>query len=114
MSILPFCGTIYNPEKFPNLSDLIAPPYDVISPEERRFFLSRSRFNSARLILGDEKKGDYFEDEFYTGTRDLLKKWHEEGLLCKREQPGLFFMHQFFAVQIGLIAVKYFVSRVDF
>ncbi|MBT5270085.1 MAG: DUF1015 family protein, partial [Candidatus Marinimicrobia bacterium] len=57
MSILPFCGTIYNPEKFPNLSDVIAPPYDVISPEERRFFLSRSRFNSARLILGDEKSG---------------------------------------------------------
>ncbi len=96
MSILPFCGTIYSPEKFPNLSDIIAPPYDVISPEERRFFLSRSRYNSARLILGDEKQGDFFEDEFYEGTRDLLKKWHEEGTLLKREQPGLFFLHQFF------------------
>ncbi len=96
MSILPFCGTIYNPEKFPNLSDVIAPPYDVISPEERRFFLSRSRFNCARLILGDEKQGDYFEDEFYEGTRNLMKKWHEDGSLCKREQPGLFFLHQFF------------------
>ncbi len=96
MSILPFCGTIYNPEKFPNLSDVIAPPYDVITPEERRFFLSRSPFNSARLILGDEKKGDYFEDEFYEGTRDLMKKWHADGTLCKREQPGLYFLHQFF------------------
>ena len=96
MSILPFCGTIYNPENFPNLSDVIAPPYDVISPEERRFFLSRSRYNSARLILGDEKQGDYFEDEFYEGTHKLLKKWHEEGSLCKREQPGLYFLHQFF------------------
>ena len=96
MSILPFCGTIYNPEHFPNLSDIIAPPYDVISPEERRFFLSRSRYNSARLILGEKKQGDFFEDEFYEGTRDLLKKWHEEGTLIKREQPGLFFLHQFF------------------
>jgi uncharacterized protein (DUF1015 family) len=96
MSILPFCGTIYNPEKFPNLSDVISPPYDVISPEERRFFLSRSRFNSARLILGEEKTGDYFEDEFYEGTRDLMKQWHEDGTLCKRERPGLFFLHQFF------------------
>ncbi len=96
MSIQPFCGTIYNPENFPNLSDVIAPPYDVISPEERRFFLSRSRHNCARLILGDEKQGDYFEDDFYKGARDLLKKWHEEGILEKREQPGIFFLHQFF------------------
>jgi len=96
MSVIPFCGTIYNPEEFPNLSDVIAPPYDVISPEERRFFLSRSRFNCARLILGDEKQGDYYEDSFYEGTRNLMKKWHEDGTLCKREQPGLFFLHQFF------------------
>ena len=96
MSILPFCGTIYNPENFPNLSDIIAPPYDVILPEERRFFLSRSRYNSARLILGKEKQGDYYEDDFYESTRDLFKKWHAEGVLTKREQPGLFFLHQFF------------------
>ncbi|MCF7824358.1 MAG: DUF1015 domain-containing protein [Candidatus Marinimicrobia bacterium] len=96
MSILPFCGTIYNPDIFPNLSDIISPPYDVISPEERRFFLTRSRYNSARLILGEEKQGDFFEDEFYEGTRDLIKKWHEEGILVKREQPGLFLLHQFF------------------
>jgi len=96
MSILPFCGTIYNPKVFPNLSELISPPYDVISPEERRFFLSRSQYNSARLILGEEKEGDYFEDAFYDGTRNLMRKWHEEGKLCKREQPGLYFLHQFF------------------
>jgi len=96
MSILPFCGTIYNPENFPNLSDIIAPPYDVITPEERRFLLTRSRYNSARLILGDEKQGDYFEDEFYEGTKELLKKWHEEGVLIKREQPGIYLLHQFF------------------
>ncbi|MCF7807254.1 MAG: DUF1015 domain-containing protein [Candidatus Marinimicrobia bacterium] len=96
MSILPFCGTIYNPDKFTNLSDIIAPPYDVITPEERRFLLSRSKYNSARLILGEKKTGDYFEDEFYSGAKELIKSWHEEGILCKREQPGLYFLHQFF------------------
>lgn len=96
MSILPFCGTIYNPENFPNISDVISPPYDVITGEERRFLLTRSRYNSARLILGDEKQGDYFEDEFYTGARDLIREWHESNILNKREQPGLYFLHQFF------------------
>jgi len=96
MSILPFCGTIYAPEKFPNLSDVVAPPYDVISPEERRYFLSRSRYNAARLITGEEHSGDYFEDSFYTGIASLLKQWHTEGILIKREQPGILFMHQFF------------------
>lgn len=96
MYILPFCGTIYNPEKFINLSHLIAPPYDVISAEERRFFLSRSRYNCAKLILGDEKSGDYFEDEFYESVPRMMQQWHEEGILLKREQPGIFFLHQFF------------------
>ncbi len=96
MSILPFCGTIYNPENFPNLSDIISPPYDVITAKERKFLLSRSRYNSARLILGEEKQGDYFEAEFYEGTKDLLKKWHAEGVLTNRAQPGLYFLHQFF------------------
>ncbi len=96
MILLPFCGTIYNPEKFPNLSDILAPPYDVISPEERRFFLSRSLYNSARLILGEQKQGDYFEDSFYENARDSMKQWREEGILLHLEQPAIFYLHQFF------------------
>lgn len=96
MAIIPFCGTIYNPELFSNLSDIIAPPYDVITAEERRFFLTRSKYNAVKLILGDEKRGDYFEDEFYSGSVELLKQWHEEGVLVKREQPGIYLLHQFF------------------
>ena len=106
MSILPFCGTIYNPEKFANLSDVLVPPYDVITPEERRFYLTRSRYNSARLILGDEKQGDYFEDDFYTGAAALLRQWHEEGILVKRERPGLYFLHQFFTGPDGVQHIR--------
>jgi uncharacterized protein (DUF1015 family) len=106
MSILPFCGTIFNPQEFPNLTDVIVPPYDVITPEERRFYLARSRFNSARLILGDEKVGDYFEDDFYSGAKALLKQWHEEGHLIKREQPGLYFLHQFFTGPDGVQHIR--------
>jgi uncharacterized protein (DUF1015 family) len=96
MTIIPFCGTIFNPEKFPNLTDILAPPYDVISPEERRFFVGRSRFNTARLILGEEKQGDYFEDSFYSNAKDLMKKWLQDGDLIHLEQPGIFYLHQFF------------------
>jgi len=106
MPILPFCGTIYNPAKFENLSDVIVPPYDVITPEERRFYLSRSRFNSARLILGDKKEGDYFEADFYSGAAQLLKQWHADGDLCKREQPGLYFLHQFFTGPDGVQHIR--------
>ena len=96
MTILPFCGTIYNPEKFPNLTDIIAPPYDVISPEERRFLLNRSVHNAVRLILGEEKQGDYFEDAFYEGAHSMMKRWREDKTLLHMEQPGIFYLHQFF------------------
>ena len=35
------------------LSNLVSPPYDVISPEERRAYLAASPYNAVRLILPD-------------------------------------------------------------
>jgi len=96
MTILPFCGTIFNPERFPNLTDILAPPYDVITPEERRFLQGRSRLNTVRLILGEKKDGECFEDEFYTAARALLEKWIQSGDLIHMEQPGIFYLNQFF------------------
>jgi len=96
MKILPFCGTIYNPAKFENLTDIIAPPYDVITPAERRFFINRSPVNVVQLILGDQKNGDYFEESFYTDAARLFNQWCHDEILIRLEQPAIFYLHQFF------------------
>lgn len=102
MKIFPFCGTIYNPKKFENLTHVIAPPYDVINPAERRFLINRSPFNVAQLILGEKKQGDYFEDDFYTNSGKLFNTWLEDEVLVRLEQPAIYYLHQFFRGPDGM------------
>ncbi|MGH7831512.1 MAG: DUF1015 family protein, partial [Candidatus Binatia bacterium] len=43
--IAPFHGILYNPDKVRDLSKVVAPPYDVISPEERERLYRKSPYN---------------------------------------------------------------------
>lgn len=106
MKIFPFCGTIYNPRKFENLTEIISPPYDVINPAERRFFINRSPYNVAQLILGETKQGDYFEDDFYTNAGKLFNTWLREEVLIRLEQPAIYYLHQFFQGPDGLKSLR--------
>ncbi len=96
MKILPFCGTIYNPRKFVNLTDVIAPPYDVITPAERRFLKDLSPYNVVQILLGETKSGDYYEDAFYTDAVRLFNEWRQDETLITLEQPAIYYLHQFF------------------
>ncbi|MFQ5788824.1 MAG: DUF1015 family protein, partial [Thermodesulfobacteriota bacterium] len=46
-----FRGFRYNPEKVDKIVKVLAPPYDVISPEEQSELYNDSPYNVARLIL---------------------------------------------------------------
>ncbi len=96
MNIYPFCGIIYNPERFPNLTDVIAPPYDIISDAEKRFLKERSPYNIVRLILGEQRHGDYFEDSFYQEAARLFNEWQAKEILTRLTEPAVFYLHQFF------------------
>ncbi|MEE8076481.1 MAG: DUF1015 family protein, partial [Candidatus Binatia bacterium] len=43
--IIPFRGLLYNPAKIRDLSRVIAPPYDVITPEEQERLYKKSPHN---------------------------------------------------------------------
>jgi uncharacterized protein (DUF1015 family) len=51
--IAPFRGLRYNPELVKDLSLVVAPPYDVISPESQRAYHARHDQNVIRLIWGE-------------------------------------------------------------
>ena len=51
--VTPFRAVHYDERTAGPISDLVAPPYDVISPEEREGYLARSPYNVARLIVPD-------------------------------------------------------------
>lgn len=88
--VAPFRGITYNPDKFDNLSELVAPPYDVISEEEQEALYQSHPFNVVRLILGKKKTGDSDWDNRYTRAGDFFRRWESQGILVRAEQPAVY------------------------
>ena len=88
--IAPFRGLTYNFKKMGDMSRLVAPPYDVISPKEQEEFYRAHPKNVVRLILGKKKKGDSDWDNRYTRSADYLKRWESEDILIRSEYPSIY------------------------
>jgi len=89
-----------------NLSDVVAPPYDVISPDLQERLYQRHPCNVVRLILNRIEPGD--DDEVnnrYTRARRFLKTWRREGVLFTEADPALYVYHQEFDFA-GIHAVR--------
>jgi uncharacterized protein (DUF1015 family) len=108
--ISPFRGICYNPEKIENLSDVMTPPYDVISPREQAQFYNRHPKNVIRLILGKIREKDSPQDNRYTRAAGYFDKWRAEKILVRDETPSLYLTAVDFSVdgttytRYGLIA----------
>jgi uncharacterized protein (DUF1015 family) len=73
------------------LGSVVAPPYDVISPDERTVLAARDPHNVVRLIL-PEGEGD----ARYANAGDLFARWRKEGALVRDEEPGFYRYDQTF------------------
>jgi uncharacterized protein (DUF1015 family) len=82
--VRPFRALRYDEAKAGPLSTLVAPPYDVISAEERKAYLARSPYNVVHLTLPDS------DDE---AARDL-REWREAGVLVRDDQPAFWALSQ--------------------
>ncbi|MBL7072451.1 MAG: DUF1015 domain-containing protein [Candidatus Omnitrophica bacterium] len=97
--IIPFKGLIYDSEKIGNdYSKVVAPPYDVISPEERDELYSKSGYNIVRLILSKSAEGDSPECNKYTRASEALEKWETEGVLARDEKKAFYIYSQEYKV----------------
>ncbi len=76
--------------------DVLAPPYDVISPAEQEALYQRSPYNCIRLILNKILESDTDADNRYTRARDFFSKWKSEGILKKEEKPSFYLYQQKF------------------
>ncbi len=88
--IFPFRGIQYNQEKVGALSDVMTPPYDVISTKEQESFYARHPHNIIRLILGKTFETDTPADNRYTRAAENFNKWQTEGVLTQNELPALY------------------------
>jgi uncharacterized protein (DUF1015 family) len=74
-----------------SLALVAAPPYDVISPEERAQLAARHPHNVVRLIL-PEGEGD----AKYANAAGILGAWRDEGVLARDEAPAFYRLDQTF------------------
>jgi len=62
-----FCGIRYDADRVSDLSQVIAPPYDVISPAESEALYAQHPQNVVKLILAKEELANILV--FVVGTR---------------------------------------------
>lgn len=92
--IAPFRGILYNPEKIRDLSKVVAPPYDVISPEEQERLYRKSPCNVVRLILNRDP-------DCYESVARFFQSWEEDGVFMRAEAPAVYFLRQRFRLKDG-------------
>jgi uncharacterized protein (DUF1015 family) len=66
------------------LASLVAPPYDVISPSQRKELVARSPYNVVHLTLPD--------DEAEAGR--LWTDWRRDGILIEHDEPTAYWLSQ--------------------
>jgi uncharacterized protein (DUF1015 family) len=81
----PFRGVRYNAEGG-HVDDVIAPPYDVISPTDREALVARSEHNAVRLELPAEEGGR----DRYEVAAELWRQWQEERVLVADDEPSFY------------------------
>jgi hypothetical protein len=95
LNFQPFKAWRYNTERV-KISAVLAPPYDVISPEKQQKLYENSPFNSIRLILNKKDPADTDQNNAYTRARDTFQEWQKQGVLVQEEEPCFYVYRQTF------------------
>ncbi len=79
-----------------SLSDVVAPPYDVISPELQEDLYRKHPCNVVRLELNRMEPGDDEANNRYTRAAKFLRTWQSQGVLRADGEPAVYVYHQEF------------------
>jgi uncharacterized protein (DUF1015 family) len=94
--IAAFRALRFDPTRFPDTAKVIAPPYDVISAEQRAQLEAQSSHNIVHLDL---PRGE--GDAKYEHAHTLLDAWMAEGSLREDPEPGIYRYEQTFSFDTG-------------
>jgi uncharacterized protein (DUF1015 family) len=85
--VRPFRALRYSPEAVGDMAAVVAPPYDVIGPDEHRRLLARDARNVVRLDLPTSEPGDADPDDRYRRAARHLGSWRGSGVLGRDPRP---------------------------
>jgi uncharacterized protein (DUF1015 family) len=106
-----FRGIRYDLGHVGSLSDVVAPPYDVISPELQDELYKKHPCNVVRLILNRQEPADDEASNRYTRAKRFLKNWLDEGVLFAEANPAVYVYHQEFTVGDQTYTRRGFMAR---
>ena len=86
--VQPLRALHYDLAKVGALGDVVAPPYDVIDPEQRAALAARSPYNVVRIDLPEGEPDPYAE------AASTLERWRAEGAVVRDEEPALWTLTQ--------------------
>ncbi len=106
-----FHGIRYDLGHVGSLSDVVAPPYDVIGADLQTQLYERHPANFVRLELNRIQPADNEADNRYTRAGRLLKSWLAQGLLFQEAAPAVYVYHQQFVVEDRSYTRRGFMAR---
>lgn len=112
VDIVPFSGYLYNQEKTGPIDKVIAPPYDVISPDDQEKLYANSPYNVVRLILGKQSPLDTDTDNRYTRAAEVFNDWIESGVLAQDATSAFYVYIQDYDFQGRQLSRMGFFARV--
>ncbi len=110
--IRPLRGIRYDMAQVGALSDVVAPPYDVIDAALQDRLYDASPYNIIRLELNRPEPRDSPGSDRYSRAARFLKDWLRSGVLREDPQPAYYLYEQTFEVEGRTFTRKGFLARV--
>ncbi len=96
--LLPFRALRYDPARV-NVSEVLAPVYDVVAPEDRSRLWDSHPHAAVKLELTRDAAEEATTD--YHDVAERLAEWEAEGVLVRDEAPALYVLRQRFEAPDG-------------
>jgi uncharacterized protein (DUF1015 family) len=110
--VSPFRGVRYDVARVGALSDVVAPPYDVIDAALQNQLYQASPYNVIRLELNRDEPGDSGPQDRYARATRILSDWLRQGILREEDHPAFYVYEQTFEVEGQKHVRKGFLARV--
>lgn len=107
-----FRGFRYDLGRVGSLSDVVAPPYDVIDTALQEVLYAKSPYNAVRVELTKDEPGDGESSNKYTRAANALKAWQVDGALVQDTARGLYVYEQEFTAEGKTYTRRGFFARV--
>jgi uncharacterized protein (DUF1015 family) len=86
--IYPFRGVRYNQSMVKDLSAVICPPYDIITPQLEQELYRQNQYNFIRIEHNQRLPQDSTLDNKYTRSAAILEEWLKQGVLITDGASG--------------------------